>query len=155
MHNPPMPPAGMPAYQPPVPGQPVASGLAMKRRHPLAVWPGLPLITLGIYTFVWYFKIQEEMGEFDRRRKVNPVLSVLAITLGSIVVIPLFVSVWNTGKRIAESQRVAGLPTTCSSALGLLLGLFGLYPLYYQIELNKIVDHYGQVAPRTHVPLVA
>jgi Domain of unknown function (DUF4234) len=37
--------------------QPVASGLQMKRRNPLGVWLGLPLITLGIYVFVWYYKI--------------------------------------------------------------------------------------------------
>ncbi|MBJ7352444.1 MAG: DUF4234 domain-containing protein, partial [Rhodococcus sp.] len=34
---------------------PVAQGSAMKRRNPVVVWILLPLITLGIYHFVWYY----------------------------------------------------------------------------------------------------
>ena len=61
---------------------PVASGLAMKTRNPFAVWIGLPLITLGIYHFVWYYKIHREMAEFDRRRSVpvaGPMLVILLL----------------------------------------------------------------------------
>jgi paraquat-inducible protein B len=38
---------------------PIASGLAMKRRNPIAIWLVLPLITLGIYHLVWYYKIHK------------------------------------------------------------------------------------------------
>src|SRR5262245_30108493 len=51
-------------------GVPVAQGLQMKERNPVAVWIGLPLITLGIYFYVWYYKIHKEMAMFDRRRVV-------------------------------------------------------------------------------------
>ncbi|MFE7119450.1 DUF4234 domain-containing protein [Streptomyces sp. NPDC057654] len=133
---------------------PVGFGLAMKRRVPLGVWLGLPLITLGIYSLVWYYKIHKEMAEFDSRRQISPVGSLLAITIGGFVIIPPFVSVFNTGRRIADAQRAAGLQPTCSAGIGLLLMfVIGLYPLYYQIELNKIVDHYNQAAPGTQVPL--
>lgn len=118
-------------------------GLAMKRRNPVAVWIGLPLITLGIYGLVWYYKIHRDMAEFDPRRQV-PVAGPLLVLLllGWTVVAPL-VSFYNTGTRIAESQRSAGLPVTCSPVVGLLLCfVFGLQTLYYQVELNRVVDAY-------------
>jgi hypothetical protein len=131
-----------------------AFGLMMKRRNPVAVLL-LPLITCGIYALVWYYKIQKEMGEFDRRRMVSPGTSLLAVTLGAFIIVPPFVSIYNTGKRIAETQRVAGLPPSCSGGLGLLLGLFGFMGLYYQIELNKVIDHYGRPEPGSQVQLAA
>src|SRR5215475_15155952 len=63
------------------PMPPVARGLQMKRRNPLAVWIGLPLITLGIYHYVWYYKIHHEMGEFDPRRNVPDIGPVLVLLL--------------------------------------------------------------------------
>jgi hypothetical protein len=128
-------------------GPPAPIGLAVKRRNPIGVWLGLPLITLGIYSYVWYFKIHREMAEFDRRRTIpvaGPVLVLLF--LGWTVVAPL-VSLYNTGNRIADAQRAAGLRPTCSAGIGLLLCfVFGLVSLYYQGELNKVADAYGAPA---------
>ncbi|NIL78401.1 DUF4234 domain-containing protein [Rhodococcus sp. B10] len=135
---------------------PVASGLAMKTRNPFAVWIGLPLITLGIYHFVWYYKIHREMAEFDRRRNVpvaGPMLVILL--LGWTVIAPL-VSYFNTGNRIKDAQRAAGIEPTCSPVVGLLLCfVFGLQTLYYQVQLDKITAHYGPVEPGTVVALAA
>ena len=71
--------------QPPMPdaqkaAQPVAAGLVMKPRNPWLVWLVWPLITLGIYHLVWYFKIHKEMAEFDRRRSV-PVAGPMLVLL--------------------------------------------------------------------------
>jgi hypothetical protein len=134
----------------------VAQGAQMKRRNPVAVWIGLPLITLGIYHFVWYYKIHAEMQDFDRRRKVPTVGPVLVLILLSWTVIAPLISYYRTGERIVESQRAAGIPTTCQPVIGLLLTfVFGLNTLYYQVELNKVVDAYGGKAtpPGTVVPL--
>jgi hypothetical protein len=138
------------------PGQPVATGEQMKQRNPLGVWIGLPLITLGIYHFVWYYKIHREMRDFDRRRPFPTVGPVLVLLLLSWTVIAPLISYYRTGNRIAESQRAAGLPVSCVPVLGMLLLLvFGLGTLYFQIELNKVVDRYGGKAtpPGTTVPL--
>ncbi|MFI9718592.1 DUF4234 domain-containing protein [Streptomyces sp. NPDC052396] len=147
---------GYPAPAAPV-GYPAPAhyGLAMKRRGPWAVW-FLVIITLGIYSLVWYFKIHKEMAEFDSRRKISPAGSMLTIWFGWYLLIPPFVSYYNTGKRICDAQRAAGLPQTCSGGLGLfLVFIFGTHSVYYQSELNKVVDHYGQVPPGTQVPLAA
>jgi hypothetical protein len=136
----------------------VAQGAQMKRRNPVAVWIGLPLITLGIYHFVWYYKIHAEMQDFDRRRRVPTVGPVLVLILLSWTVIAPLISYYRTGERIVESQRAAGIPITCVPVIGMLLTfVFGLNTLYYQVELNKIVDAYGgkQTPPGTVVPLRA
>lgn len=138
----------------PAASQPVAGGLQMKRRNPLAAWLGLPLITLGIYTLVWLYKIHSELAMFDRRRIVGAVGPVLAWIFGvlTLMIWPL-VSTYNTGQTIAATQRAAGLPATCSGLVGfLLVFVFGTHTLYYQIELNKIVDA-NPVPEGTQVPL--
>ncbi|WP_253193850.1 DUF4234 domain-containing protein, partial [Gordonia sp. i37] len=155
---------GLPARsdaQPPAPGgqvptgRPVADGEAMKKRNPIAVWIGLPLITLGIYSLVWYYKINKEMAAFDRRKEISAVGPLLVIIFLSWTVIAPIISFHNTGKRIREAQRCAGLPETCNPLLCWVLGfVFGLHTFYMQSELNKIVDRYG-AEPGTTVPLFA
>jgi len=125
----------------------------MKRRNPVAAWLGLPLITLGIYHLVWYYKIHKEMGEFDRRRNVPTAGPMLVLLLLSWTVIAPLVSYFNCGNRIRNAQRAAGFNPSCSAPVGLLLMfVFGLGTLYYQAELNKVVDRY-QVAEGTQIPL--
>ena len=86
------------------------AGTTAKVRNPLGVI-GLNLITLGIYgIFYWYF-INREMADLGRARGRpdlgdNPMMSVIAITIGGLVIIPAIVSFWNTLKRIETSQDV-------------------------------------------------
>jgi hypothetical protein len=128
----------------PPPVYSAGSPAQMKRRNPVLVWIVFPIITLGIYHFVWYYKIHEEMLRFDSRQPINPGGSLLTILFGWIIIVPPFVSYFNTGNRIATAQRAAGLAPTANPWIGfLLLFLFGLTPLYYQMELNKITDRYG------------
>jgi Domain of unknown function (DUF4234) len=157
VENPAPPAVPQPTYLPqqPVDQRPVvADGLQMKHRNPVAAWIGLPIITLGIYFFVWYYKIHKEMAQFDRRRVVpvaGPMLVMLF--LGWTIIAPL-ISFYNTGKRIATAQRAAGMPASCSPGLGLLLWfVFGLGILYYQSELNKVIDLHPNVPEGSRVPL--
>jgi hypothetical protein len=86
------------------------AGTTAKVRNPLGVI-GLNIITLGIYgIFYWYF-INREMADLGRARGRpdlgdNPMLSVIAITIGGLVLIPAILSFWNTLKRIETSQDV-------------------------------------------------
>jgi hypothetical protein len=138
------------------PREAVASGLAMKRRNPFAAWLGLPLITLGVYHFVWYYKIHKEMAEFDRRRAIPVVGPMLVLLLLGWTVIGPIISYHNAGKRIRDAQTSAGLIASCSPALCWVLWfVFGLNTLYMQMELNKVVDRYPQASPGVQVPLYA
>lgn len=134
---------------------PVADGLQMKRRNPVAVWILWPTITLGIYHLVWYYKIHREMAEFDRRRQVPVAGPMLVLLLLQWTLIAPLVSYYNTGNRIKNAQRAAGLAPSCSGGVGLLLMfVFGLGTLYYQSELNKVSGSYGEATPPgTRVPL--
>jgi hypothetical protein len=124
-----------------------------KRRQVVGVWLGLPLITLGIYSLVWWHKINRETL-FNPRTRVTPFVSLIAVTLGALLVVPPFVSIYRTGQRIAEAQRAAGLTPTCTPVRGLLRSfVFGLHSLYYQAEMNKVPDAYPGIAANQPVPV--
>ena len=134
----------------------VGAGLNMKRRNPVGAWLGLPIITVGIYGLVWFFKVHNELYEYDRRignAATSALLSMIfgAITLG---IWPLVMYV-KLGGRIAAAQRAAGLQPSCSGGIGFLLGIIGFGVLYYQIQLNKVVDRYGDTPAGQQVSLVA
>ncbi|WP_019631518.1 DUF4234 domain-containing protein [Actinomadura atramentaria] len=135
---------------------PVAAGLNMKRRNPVGVWLGLPLITLGIYNLVWYFKVHNELFNFDRRTGDAATGALLSLIFGFITlgIWPLITYLKLAG-RIAQAQRAAGLQPTCSGGMAFLLGIFSFGMLYYQIELNKIVDRYGDTPAGQQVSLAA
>ncbi|MBE1537556.1 DUF4234 domain-containing protein [Actinomadura algeriensis] len=143
----------------PAPQQaPVAagSGANMKRRNPVGAWLGLPIITFGIYGLVWFFKVHAELYRYDRRVGDSALNALLSMFFGFLTfgIWPLVMWV-KLGGRIAQAQRAAGLPATCSGGLGFLLGIIGFGVLYYQIQLNKVVDRYGGTPPEQQVSLVA
>ncbi len=109
------------------------------------------VLTLGIYVAVWYYKINREMRDFGRAHgdeklaKTKPVLSVLATTVGGLVLIPAIVSWWRTTGRIRHMQRLCGVPLTEGWVIGILyvVGWFTLVtwpaiPPYVQSGLNKV-----------------
>jgi hypothetical protein len=120
------------------------TGRVGKTRNIWLTWLVWPLITLGIYHLVWYYKINREARDFDEKIAVEPVVSLLAITVGWIIIIPPYVSIYRTGERIAQMQEDADMERTCNGWIGLVLSFFfGLYSLYYQYELNRIWARLG------------
>jgi hypothetical protein len=116
-----------------------------KKRGPIAVWL-LGLVTVGIYFFVWYYKINKEARDYLGDETIKPGISVLAVLLGWILLlIPPLVSVFNTGKRIQRMQQHAGVADTISPGIGLLLFLIWRLDMPYQQEhLNRIWNRYLQ-----------
>ena len=154
-HVPVTPPVG----PPPVSGRPDPAypGTAFERRagktrNPWGVWL-LSLVTLGIYGLYWYYKLNEETRDYEQHIKVDPTLSLLAILLGGFLcLIPPIVSMINTGSRIQQAQKAAGASERCSGALGLLLALLGGFQLvYYQSQINKVWDRYGNPPEHTRL----
>jgi hypothetical protein len=125
----------------------VVANQTYRRRNPVAVWIGLPLITLGIYYVVWWYKINDEARRFLNDPSVNPTLSAVAVSAGAIILVPPFVSAYSTTGRIARMQERAGFPQggQANPWISVLLHfVFGLHALYMQIELNRIWDAYSQ-----------
>jgi hypothetical protein len=113
-----------------------------KLRNPLGV-VGLSIITIGIYYVFWWYFINREMRDFGRARGTDlgqsPGNSVLALTLGALIIVPALVTLWRTGDRIQRTEEVAGVDRPASGPiifiLLLLIGPVGVW--YAQNELNK------------------
>jgi hypothetical protein len=113
-----------------------------KLRNPWGVI-GLTLITIGIYYFFWWYFINREMRDFGRARDAdlgqNPGNSVLAVTLGALIIVPAIISLWTTSDRIQRTQETAALQRTANGPIIFILLLIispvGLW--YAQSELNK------------------
>ncbi|MFC9893489.1 DUF4234 domain-containing protein [Nocardia sp. NPDC127579] len=113
----------------------------IQRRNPLLTWLVFPLITLGIYFLVWYYKIHREMADLRRDTDAPVAGPMLVMIFLGWTGIGALISFWRTGSRIAQAQESAGLEATCKPVIGFLLNLvLGLGILYYQQELNKIAD---------------
>jgi hypothetical protein len=110
-------------------------------------------LTLGIvYPVVWYYKINREMRDFGRAHgdedlaKTNPVLSVLAVTIGWLaLLIPPIVSFVKTTGRIRRMQRACNVTQTegwlvgVLAVVGFLIGFASIIvPPYVQSGLNKV-----------------
>jgi Domain of unknown function (DUF4234) len=104
----------------------------------------LTVVTLLIYLFLWWYFINREMADYGRRRGTDelgdsPTKSVLAITLGALVIVPAVWTIVTTFKRVQALQRLTGEANPINGWIGLILAvviepaLFG----YMQSGLNS------------------
>jgi Domain of unknown function (DUF4234) len=128
------------------------AGSTAKIRNPLGT-VGLSIVTIGVYYVCWWYFINREMRDLGRARNTDlgqePVQSVLAITLGALIIVPAIVTLWRTCARIESSQEVVGIERRVSGPiifiLLLLIGPVGIW--YAQSELNKVWEAQGTGAP--------
>jgi Domain of unknown function (DUF4234) len=111
------------------------------RRDPLGVL-ALSIVTFGIYFLYWYYKINDELRRFERDDTIRPGIALLAVTLGWLIIVPPFVSVYNTSQHVAAIERRVGIAQELSPALNviLLILIAAGIGLYTQEHLNKIWD---------------
>lgn len=114
-------------------------GIGYKRRNPWGVFL-LTFITLGIYGVVWYYKINNELKNYGVPN--DPTVATLAVTLGSIIVVPPFVSYFRTAARIQTAQQNSGATERMIPVLALVLTfVIGTFVVvYYQSQINKVWD---------------
>jgi hypothetical protein len=70
----------------------------------------------------------------------SPGKSVLAVTLGALIIVPAVISVIHTAQRIQRAQRLTGVEPQLNGWLALVLALV-ITPAFYayeQVELNKV-----------------
>jgi uncharacterized protein DUF4234 len=125
--------------------EPVDIGAAKpaKIRSPVAV-AILTFVTVFIYLFFWWYFVNREMADYGKQRGAtelgdNPAKSVLAITLGLLVIVPFVWTLVTTFKRVQALQRLTGETHPLNGWIGLILAvviepaLFG----YMQSGLNS------------------
>ena len=125
-------------------------GASVKIRRPWGVFL-LVLVTLGIYYLVWYYKTNRELADFGVGD--SPGLSLVAITLGGLLIIPPFVSEWRYYRRIGEAQARAGIDHRISHVTGFVLYLIALILLpfetvYAHHHLNLLWRHRAEEAQK-------
>jgi hypothetical protein len=130
---------------PPIPKKKVVlneHGATAKIRNPWLV-ALFSLITIGIYYLFWYYFVNREMADYGEANKIDighsPGMSVVAITIGSFIIVPPLVSIFHTGTRMRITRRVAGRPGG-SAGIFFLLSIVPIVnifaPTYLQSELN-------------------
>jgi Domain of unknown function (DUF4234) len=110
----------------------------------------LPIVTLTIYFFYWWYQIHRELRDYGRSKGTNelgdsPGTSLLAVTLGALIVVPALVSMYRGFKRVQAAQRLAGL-NPINGWIGLVL-FFVISPALYaymQSGLNPVWEREGQ-----------
>ncbi len=113
-------------------------GEQYKKRSPFGAW-GLGVITLGIYGFVWYYKINDEARRYLKDESIKPGIAVLALIPGFLLIVPPFVSIYRTGGRIERMEEKANIARSVEPVLGLVASLFyALHVPYYQSHLNGV-----------------
>jgi hypothetical protein len=122
------------------------SNYPAKQRNPLGPI-GLSIITLGIYYFFWYYFVNKELAELGKARGSNelgdnPMTSLLALIPGFILIVPPYVSLWNTWKRQQAARQMFGVQEGIDNVPGFLLSVFigpvGLY--FFQRGQNGVLE---------------
>jgi uncharacterized protein DUF4234 len=123
-------------------------GTPYLKRNPLGVL-GLSFITLGIYFFYWYWKINDELSAFEHDDTISPTRSLMAILFGWIIIVPPFIAIYNTAKHVQGDEQRLGIQPQLEPALTIVfLLLFSIVNgLYIQEHLNRLWDRAVGVAP--------
>lgn len=101
---------------------------------------GLLVITLGIYQFFWYYRINREMKDVGgifgdaALASSSPGMSLLAM----FVPIANLVSMHNTAGRIRRVQAITGKGSDYSTGLHWMLAIMGVWLMYVQVALNAV-----------------
>jgi hypothetical protein len=114
----------------------------VKVRNPWAV-ALLPIITLGIYHLVWWYKINKELKAFGEARGYdlgqNPMNSLLAVFPGVFIIVPPLITYWKGTKRVQGASALAGRePLNGWIALVLYLFIPPAMFAYLQVSLNDV-----------------
>lgn len=128
----------------------------VKVRNPWAV-ALLPLITLGIYHLVWWYKINKELKGYGEAKGYdlgrNPTNSVLALFPGGLIIVPALVTYWRGVKRVQGASKIAGRePVNGWISLILYLLLAPALWAYLQVSLNNVWREEAEPLPGRPAP---
>jgi Domain of unknown function (DUF4234) len=128
----------------------------VKVRNPWAV-ALLPIVTLGIYHLVWWYRINKELKAYGEAKGYdlgqNPTNSLLALFPGGLIVVPALISYWRGTKRVQGASKVAGRePVSGWLSIILYLLLSPAFWAYLQVSLNSVWEQEAEPLPGAAAP---
>jgi uncharacterized membrane protein len=111
----------------------------MPSNRSIVLWYFISLVTVGIGAIVWYYKLNADAKRLARNNAWSPALSVLAVTLGALLIIPLIVSHWRTWSRVREATAADGMSAGIQFCLVFIPIINIAYLGYLQYKLNQAV----------------
>src|SRR3712207_1388823 len=77
------------------------------------VWVGIfSFVTFGIYAIYWIYVTAKHLRDYGEAKGRDlgrsPGMTLLAVTLGVLIIIPPLVAIYRQAKRIQQAQRLAG-----------------------------------------------
>jgi hypothetical protein len=117
----------------------------------------LPIVTLGIYHLVWWYRINKEMSAYGKAKGYdlgqNPTNSVLALFPGALIIVPALITYWRGTKRAMGASRLAG-HEPLNGWIAIILYLLiapGLWA-YIQSSLNEVWEAEAEALPGQPAP---
>ncbi|MGH2595659.1 MAG: DUF4234 domain-containing protein [Actinomycetota bacterium] len=122
------------------------------KRNPLGVL-GLSVVTLGIYFFYWYYKVNDELKRFEHDSSMSPTRSLMAMIFGWLIIVPPFIAMYNTAKHARGVEERMMIQPQLEPALVIVIMLLVSVGngVYIQEHVNRIWDRGASV--RAAVPL--
>lgn len=117
----------------------------------------LPIITLGIYHLVWWYKINKELKAYGEAKGQdlgqNPTNSLLALFPGGLIIVPALITYWRGTKRVMAAAPLAGKePVNGWIALLLYLIIAPAMWAYLQDSLNNVWKAEAEPLPGQEAP---
>jgi Domain of unknown function (DUF4234) len=100
------------------------------------LWYVLTVVTIGIAGIVWYYKLNKDAKILTGNKQWSPATSVVAVTLGAIIIIPALVSEWKTWGRVREATHAEGMASGIQFCLIFIPIVNIAYLGYLQSKLN-------------------
>jgi hypothetical protein len=103
----------------------------------------LPIVTLGIYHLVWWYRVNRELRDYGRATGYDlgqsPTSSLLALFPGALIIVPALITYWRGTKRMQGAARIAGTESPNGwIALVLYLIIAPALWAYMQVSLNGV-----------------
>ncbi len=117
----------------------------------------LPIITLGIYHLVWWYKVNKELKEYGEAKGYDlgqsPTNSLLALFPGGFIIVPALITYWRGTKRIMGAAKIAGKePVNGWISIILYLLIAPAFWAYLQVSLNHIWEQEADPLPGHEAP---
>ncbi len=119
-------------------------GASVKIRDPWRVGV-LCVLTFGIYSIVWFYKVNDELDRYGRAQNQpeiqgNPILALAGLLLGFLIVPAIIVWVW-TLTRLRRAQDLARTGQELTLGASLALAAFSIVPIVGPLIWHEHVQH--------------